>query len=235
MHDKTGRGQARLLLRQFGLSDGAGPQAARTTPVVRTPGTIPHDKATRMAAWVDRDALKNELGLYYEWRFRLPQKTGANEHAKALLTWLRAPAGLQADLKLPAPAGNVSYVTTGAPGGDFVSNEALMAHFFQTKATTVPCFYLGTFIAAFVADAIEFRSLFVFASGNAPKACMDSWAAGLATLPPNDPYRPVLRAFWRLIAASAPEQSWMMLGQTLANATFTDDVLKPPANPIATL
>ena len=235
MHDTTGRGQARLLLRQFGLSDGAAPRAARTTPVVRTPGTIPHDKATPMAAWVDRDALKNELGLYHEWRFRLPQKTGVNEQAKTLLNWLRAPAGLQADLKLPPAPGGVSYVSPGGPGGDFVTNEALMAHFFQTKATTVPCFYLGTFIAAFVADAIEFRSLFVFASGNQPDACMDSWAAGLASLSSSNPYTPVLRAFWRLIAGAAPEQSWLMLGQTVTSANFTDNVLKAPANPIASL
>lgn len=235
MQDMTGKGQARLLLRQFGLSGAAAPRAARTTPVVRTPGTIPHDKATPMAAWVDKDAIKNEFGLYHEWRFQLPQKTGANEHAKALLTWLRAPAGLQADLKLPPPTGGASYVTAGGQGGDFVSNEALMAHFFQTQATTVPCFYLGTFIAAFVADAIEFRSLFVFASGNTPQACMDSWTAGLATLPQSNPYKAVLKTFWSMIAAAAPQLSWMMLGQTLADANFTDDVLKAPANPIAAL
>lgn len=234
MRDGTGRAQARLLLRQFGLSEGTGPSAARTTPVVRTPGTIPHDKNTKMAGWVDQDQLKKEFGLYHEWRFVLPQKTGINEQAKDLLTWLRAPAGKQADLKLPAPPGNVAYVTKD-PAGDFVSNEALMAHFFQTKATTVPCFYLGTFISAFVADAIEFRSVFVFASGNTPEVCMESWEAGLATLAPGNPYVPVLRTFWRMIAGAAPTQSWLMLGQTMDKVEFTDNVLKPPANPIATL
>jgi hypothetical protein len=234
MQDGTGKAQARMLLRQFGLSGGTAPRAARTTPVVRTPGTIPHDKKAPMAAWVDRDSLKNELGLYYEWRFRLPHQTGINEQAKTLLDWLRASAGLQADLKLPAPGPGVNYVTA-SPGGDYVTNEALMAHFFQTKATAVPCFYLGTFIAAFVADAIEFRSVFVFASGNEPAACMDSWAGGLATLSPSDPYVPVLREFWRMIGGAAPEQSWLMLGQTLSDANFTDTILKAPANPIATL
>jgi hypothetical protein len=234
MQDMTGRGQARLLLRQFGLAAGAEPHAARTTPVVRTPGTIPHDKAAPMAAWVDREALKNEFGLYHEWRFLLPHKAGVNEQAKTLLTWLRASAGLQADLKLLPPPPGVTYVTTDAQG-DFVSNEALMAHFFQAKATKVPCFYLGTFIAAFVADAIEFRSVFVFASGNAPADCMESWETGLSSLGPNNPYVPALRGFWRMIAGAAPAQSWLMLGQTMKSTKFTDDVLKPPANPIAAL
>ncbi|MBR0681715.1 hypothetical protein GXW74_14570 [Roseomonas eburnea] len=232
MHDESGRAQARLLLRQFGLSAGAAPRAARTTPVVRTPGTIPHDKNAPMAAWVDRDALKNELGLYHEWRFRLPHQEGRNEQASTLLAWLREPAGTPEELKLPP---GTSYVTKEGPHAGRVTNEALMAHFFQTKATTVPCFYLGTFIAAFVADMIEFRSVFVFATGNEPATCMDSWAAGLATLGPNNPYVPVLRSFWRMIAGAAPEQSWLMLGQSLASIDFTKDPLKAPANPIAAL
>jgi len=233
MQHENGRAQARLLLRQFGLSAGAAPRAARTTPVVRTPGTIPHDKDAPMARWVDRDALKNELGLYHEWRFRLPHQKGRNEQARTLLDWLRASAGTQAELKLSAPF--AQYVTDQGPLAGCVTNEALMAHFFQTKATAVPCFYLGTFIAAFVADMIEFRSVFVFASSNPPKACMDSWTAGLATLPPNNPYVPALRTFWRMIGGAAPEQSWLMLGQSLASTDFTDDVLKPPPNPIAAL
>ena len=166
MNDMTRGAQARLLLSRFGA---APPRAARTTPVVRTPSTIPYDKDTPRAAWLDAARVGEQLGLYHEWRFTLRQTYNGYNEALGLLQWLRAGVPIPPGLDMPAEYRKDSGTT----------NEGLVAFFFQVMSQQIPAHYPGTYVAAFVRDVIEFRSLFVFPRGREPADCMESWRAAL--------------------------------------------------------
>lgn len=224
MNDMTRGAQARMLLSRCGA---APPRAARTTPVVRTPATIPHDKDTPRAAWLDAAGVGSQLGLCHEWRFTLRQTHNGYNEALDLLRWLRATAAAPPGLNVP----NIYKKDDGT-----LTNEGLMAFFFQEMATTIRTHYVGTFVAAFVRDMMEFRSLFVFPRGSAPADCMASWKTALDADPSGGAVPQVLREFWRRCSiVKPPEQHWLMLGQNLSSLDPREELLLPPLNPIAML